>query len=70
MCCKADFSANATAIGKRAKAADKAIGILTVDGKAEPSLAQGATRVGVGSDKHLLIAAADALAARFARKAQ
>jgi 2-keto-3-deoxy-L-rhamnonate aldolase RhmA len=48
-----------------ANAAGKAIGILTVDGKAEPYLDQGATLVGVGSDMHLLIAAADALAARF-----
>lgn len=52
----------AIAIGK---AAGKAVGILTVDGKGEPYLAQGATMVGVGSDMHLLIAAADALAARF-----
>lgn len=46
-------------------AAGKAVGILTVDGKGEPYLDQGATMVGVGSDMHLLIAAADALAARF-----
>ncbi|SDP38703.1 4-hydroxy-2-oxoheptanedioate aldolase [Rhodoferax sp. OV413] len=52
----------AIAIGK---AAGKAVGILTVDGKGEPYLAQGATMVGVGTDMHLLIAAADALAARF-----
>ncbi|WP_394790788.1 HpcH/HpaI aldolase/citrate lyase family protein [Rhodoferax sp.] len=52
----------AIAIGK---AAGKAVGILTVDGKGEPYLEQGATMVGVGTDMHLLIAAADALAARF-----
>ncbi len=46
-------------------AAGKAVGILTVDGKGEPYLDQGATMVGVGSDLHLLVAAADALAARF-----
>ncbi len=53
-----------------ANAEGKAIGILTVDGKAEPYLDQGATMVGVGSDMHLLIAAADALAARFAGRRQ
>jgi 2-keto-3-deoxy-L-rhamnonate aldolase RhmA len=53
----------AIAIGK---AAGKAVGILTVDGKGEPYLKQGATMVGVGTDMHLLIAAADALAAKFA----
>lgn len=47
-------------------AAGKAVGILTVDGKGEPYLDQGATMVGVGSDLHLLVAAADALAAKFA----
>ena len=52
----------AIAIGK---AAGKAVGILTVDGKGEPYLEQGATMVGVGTDMHLLIAGADALAARF-----
>ena len=53
----------AIAIGK---ASGKAVGILTVDGKGEPYLKQGATMVGVGTDMHLLIAAADALAAKFA----
>ncbi len=48
-----------------ARAAGCAIGILTADGKAEGYLAQGATMVGVGTDLHLLVAAADALAARF-----
>jgi 2-keto-3-deoxy-L-rhamnonate aldolase RhmA len=47
------------------KAAGKPIGILTVDGNGEPYLEQGATMVGVGTDLHLLIAGADALAARF-----
>ncbi len=55
----------AIAVGK---AAGKAVGILTVDGKGEPYLDQGATMVGVGSDLHLLIAAADALAQRFAAR--
>lgn len=51
----------AIAVGK---SAGKAVGILTVDGQGEPYLAQGATMVGVGTDMHLLIAAADALAGR------
>jgi 2-keto-3-deoxy-L-rhamnonate aldolase RhmA len=57
-----------TAIAKAirtARAAGRAIGILTVDGKAEVYLELGATLVGVGTDLHLLVAAADALAARF-----
>jgi 2-keto-3-deoxy-L-rhamnonate aldolase RhmA len=41
------------------------IGILTVDGNAKPYLDQGATLVGVGTDLHLLIRAADALAQSF-----
>jgi 2-keto-3-deoxy-L-rhamnonate aldolase RhmA len=45
--------------------AGRASGILAADGKAEPYLDQGATMVGVGTDLHLLIAAADGLAARF-----
>jgi len=52
----------AIATGRKA---GKAVGILTVDGKGEPYLDQGATMVGVGSDLHLLVAAADALAAKF-----
>jgi 2-keto-3-deoxy-L-rhamnonate aldolase RhmA len=48
-----------------AQAAGRAIGILCADGKADPYLAQGATMVGVGTDLHLLIAGADALAVRF-----
>ncbi len=50
---------------RTAKAAGRAIGILTADGKADGYLEQGATMVGVGTDLHLLVAAADALAARF-----
>lgn len=50
-----------------ARAAGRAIGILSVDGKAEQWLDCGATMVGVGTDLHLLIAAADGLAARFAK---
>jgi 2-keto-3-deoxy-L-rhamnonate aldolase RhmA len=49
-----------------ARAAGTPVGILTVDGKGEPYLDQGATLVGVGSDLHLLVAGADALAAKFA----
>ena len=51
---------------RTANAASKAIGILTADGKAEGYLEQGATLVGIGTDLHLLVAAADALVARFA----
>lgn len=47
------------------RAAGKTVGILAADGKAEPYLALGATMVGVGTDLHLLIAAADALAQRW-----
>ena len=50
---------------KTARDAGRASGILAADGKAEPYLDQGATMVGVGTDLHLLIAAADGLAARF-----
>ncbi len=46
-------------------AAGCAIGILAADGKAEHYFAQGATLVGVGTDLHMLVAAADALVARF-----
>lgn len=48
-----------------ANAAGRAIGILAGDGKAEHYLEQGATVVGIGTDLHLLIAAADALVARY-----
>lgn len=47
------------------RAAGRTVGILAADGKAEPYLAQGATMVGVGTDLHLLIGAADALAQRW-----
>jgi 2-keto-3-deoxy-L-rhamnonate aldolase RhmA len=50
---------------KVAQAAGRTIGILCADGRADPYLEQGATMVGVGTDLHLLIAGADALAARF-----
>ncbi len=49
-----------------ARAAGRAIGILAADGKAEQYLQWGATMVGVGTDLHLLVAAADAVAAKFA----
>lgn len=48
-----------------ARAAGCAVGILAADGKAEHYLEAGATMVGVGTDLHLLVGAADALAARF-----
>ena len=51
-----------------AKEAGRAIGILSVDGKAEQWIEKGATMVGVGTDLHLLIAGADGLAARFAAR--
>lgn len=57
-------SAIADAI-RSARAAGCAVGILAADGKAEHYLEQGATMVGVGTDLHLLVAAADALAARL-----
>jgi 2-keto-3-deoxy-L-rhamnonate aldolase RhmA len=48
-----------------ARAAGKASGVLAADGKAEPYFERGATVVGVGTDLHLLIAGADAAAAKF-----
>ena len=48
-----------------ANAAGKAAGVLAADGKAEHYFAGGATVVGVGTDLHLLIAGADAVAAKF-----
>ena len=48
-----------------AKAANKAIGILSTDGNAAKYLEQGATLVGVGTDVHVMVRAADELAARF-----
>lgn len=50
---------------KTAKAAGCPIGILAADGNAAPYLDQGATMVGVGTDLHLLIRSADALAQQF-----
>lgn len=61
----AEVQAAIAAAIRTARAAEKAIGILTADGRAEAYLEQGATLVGVGTDLHLLVAAADALAARF-----
>ncbi|MBK7744018.1 MAG: HpcH/HpaI aldolase/citrate lyase family protein [Betaproteobacteria bacterium] len=55
---------------RTARQAGRASGILAADGKAEAYLDQGATMVGVGTDLHLLIAAADGLAARFRSTAQ
>jgi 2-keto-3-deoxy-L-rhamnonate aldolase RhmA len=48
-----------------ARAAGKASGVLAADGKAEHYFEGGATVVGVGTDLHLLIAGADAVAAKF-----
>ncbi len=64
-----DVQAAIAAAIKTARAAGKAIGILAADGKAEGYLEQGATMVGIGTDLHLLVAAADALVARFTPKA-
>ncbi len=50
---------------RTARAADRAVGILAADGKADAYFTHGATLVGVGTDLHLLVGAADALAARF-----
>ena len=47
------------------RAAGKTVGILAADGRADAYLAHGATMVGVGTDLHLLIAGADALAQRW-----
>ena len=48
-----------------AKAANKAIGILSTDGNAAIYLEQGATLVGVGTDVHVMVRAADELATKF-----
>ena len=48
-----------------AKAANKAIGILSTDGNAAKYLEQGATLVGVGTDVHVMVRAADEMAAKF-----
>ena len=47
------------------RAAGRTVGILAADGQAGAYLAHGATMVGVGTDLHLLIGAADALAQRW-----
>ena len=49
----------------KAGAAGKAAGVLAADGKADHYFAGGATLVGVGTDQHLLIASADAVALRY-----
>jgi 2-keto-3-deoxy-L-rhamnonate aldolase RhmA len=54
---------------RTARATGRAVGILAADGKADAYFAHGATLVGVGTDLHLIVAAADALAARFASPA-
>jgi len=61
----ADVQAAISAAIRTARAADKAIGTLAADGRADGYLEQGATMVGVGTDLHLLVGAADALATRF-----
>jgi 2-keto-3-deoxy-L-rhamnonate aldolase RhmA len=50
---------------RRANAAGKAAGVLAADGKADAYFAGGATMVGVGTDLHLLIAGADAVAQKY-----
>ena len=50
---------------RTANAAGKAAGVLAADGKADHYFAGGATMVGVGTDLHLLIAGADAVAAKY-----
>jgi len=50
---------------KTANAAGKAAGVLAADGHADHYFAGGATLVGVGTDLHLLIAGADAVASKF-----
>ncbi|WP_119153519.1 HpcH/HpaI aldolase family protein [Caldimonas tepidiphila] len=52
---------------RTANAAGKAAGVLAADGRAEHYFEAGATMVGVGTDLHLLIAGADAVAARYAK---
>jgi 2-keto-3-deoxy-L-rhamnonate aldolase RhmA len=61
----ADVQAAIAAAIKTANAAGKAIGILAADGNAQHYLDWGATLVGVGTDLHLLIAGADAVAKKF-----
>lgn len=50
---------------KRARAMGKAAGVLAGDGKADHYLEAGATLLGVGIDLNLLLAGADAVAARY-----
>ena len=61
-----DVQAAISSAIRTARAAGCAIGTLAADGKAEGYLEQGATMLGVGTDLHLLVAAADALKQRFA----
>ncbi len=49
-----------------ARAAGTSAGVLAADGRAEHYFDAGATMVGVGTDLHLLIAGADAVARRYA----
>ncbi len=60
-----DVQAAIRAAIQTARAAGKSVGILAADGKAEHYLEAGATMVGVGTDLHLLIAGADAVAQRY-----
>jgi 2-keto-3-deoxy-L-rhamnonate aldolase RhmA len=50
-----------------AQAAQKSIGILYTDGELEPFLEMGINLTAVGSDMHLLVRGADALAHRYAK---
>ncbi len=50
---------------RRANACGKAAGVLAGDGKADHYFEAGATMVGVGTDLNLLVAGADAAAARY-----
>jgi 2-keto-3-deoxy-L-rhamnonate aldolase RhmA len=52
-----------------AQAANKSIGILYTDGELEAFLDMGINLTAVGSDMHLLVRGADALAKRFKSKA-
>jgi 2-keto-3-deoxy-L-rhamnonate aldolase RhmA len=53
---------------RTANAAGIAAGTLAADGKADHYFDAGATMVGVGTDLHLLIAGADAVAARYVKR--
>ncbi len=61
-----DVQAAIAAAIATARGAGRAIGILAADGNAQPYLDLGATLVGVGTDMHLLIRAADDVARKFA----